>query len=337
MAKTKVISCLFTLLLGTMIGCFYPSPLEHNLRYSGSFDTALSENEIGLRWLGTAGYEIRHRPAGANEETVILIDPFLTRSSIFKFAASLLFDLPLKTDRAGIHRLIERHDLALDRADYIFIAHGHYDHLLDAPYLAELGRQKAKIAGSKTTLNIARAFDIPENRLVDVECEPTTIVNDIKVTAVESKHVKLIGNHVYNAGEQMTPPIPPLNEGDFKLGREFNYLLEVDGFKIYHVGDTDLIDDNVRRQVGDVDILILGLANRNSTPDYVGRVMSLTNPEIVIPTHYDYFFQPFSWGVWVMTNARFADFVKTAQAIRPDVEIITLDFFQEYRKQLDPR
>ena len=308
-------------------GCSFPSSAERSLRASAVSTGALANRELALRWLGTAGYEVRYKPAGANE-VVLLIDPFFTRPGLPKLLASSLFDLSLPSNEDQIVRLTARHQLALNRASHILIAHGHYDHLMDAPGIAL--RNGAKLVGSKTAVNIARGLGVPEPQLIDVEQSPEFDVGPIHVKAVESKHVKLIGNYIYNTGEVLTPPSPPLSARDFKLGRQFNYLLEVDGLRIYHHGCADLIDDNVRA-VGDVDVLIVGLALRKHTPDFLGRILTLTNPKIVIPTHHDDFFLPFGFGVWVMFHTHFGDFVETVRTTAPQARIVTLDFFQEYR------
>ena len=57
-------------------GCSFPSPLERSLRYACTFDRPLLDREVSLRWLGTAGYEIKYKPEGDRPEEVILIDPF---------------------------------------------------------------------------------------------------------------------------------------------------------------------------------------------------------------------------------------------------------------------
>ena len=95
--------------------CSFPSSIERSLRYDCTFDRRLLDREVSLRWLGTAGYEIKYKPEGDGPEEVILIDPFLTRPSLFAFGASFLFGFPLRTDCGAIEQLARRHDLAFDR------------------------------------------------------------------------------------------------------------------------------------------------------------------------------------------------------------------------------
>jgi len=87
-----------------------------------------------LKWLGNAGWEIQIG------QTVILIDPFLTRREANP-------GREWKTDEEAVLR-------AIKRADYIFAGHSHADHIADLPFIAK--KFGAKVIGSRTTTNIAR-------------------------------------------------------------------------------------------------------------------------------------------------------------------------------------
>jgi L-ascorbate metabolism protein UlaG (beta-lactamase superfamily) len=100
--------------------------------------------------------------------------------------------------------------------------------------------------------------------------------------------------------------------------------------RIYHHGSADLIDDTVRA-LGHVDVLIVGLAYRKRTPDFLGRMLTMLQPKLAIPTHHDNFFMPYGLGVCVMHNTHFRDFVATVRNTTPQARIVTLGFFDEYR------
>src|SRR5450756_1895909 len=65
-----------------------------------------------FQWLGTAGFRI------TCGDKVILIDPYLTRN-----------------ERARPVQELRPADMA--DADYIFISHGHFDHIADVPEIME--------------------------------------------------------------------------------------------------------------------------------------------------------------------------------------------------------
>jgi hypothetical protein len=68
-----------------------------------------------LKWLGTAGWEIQFG------ETVILIDPFITRGEANPTAEC-------KTDEEAVLK-------AIKRADFIFAGHSHAGHIADIPFI----------------------------------------------------------------------------------------------------------------------------------------------------------------------------------------------------------
>jgi glyoxylase-like metal-dependent hydrolase (beta-lactamase superfamily II) len=85
---------------------------------------AQTRRSIRLTYLGNAGWQID------DGRKVILVDPFLTE---FKNGGAdnqnTNGDPLVSPDTAGI-------DARIHRADYIVITHGHYDHMIDAPYIS---------------------------------------------------------------------------------------------------------------------------------------------------------------------------------------------------------
>jgi L-ascorbate metabolism protein UlaG (beta-lactamase superfamily) len=75
-----------------------------------------NEKRLTVKWLGDAGWEIQFG------ETIILIDPFLTRGEASR-------GVEWKTDEHAVLKVIKR-------ADYIFAGHSHADHIADVPFIA---------------------------------------------------------------------------------------------------------------------------------------------------------------------------------------------------------
>src|SRR5262245_16495660 len=99
-----------------------------------------------LMWLGNAGWEIQYG------QTVILIDPFLTRGEASR-------GVEWKTDEAAVLKVIKR-------ADYIFAGHSHADHIADVPFIAK--KFGSKVIGSRTTTNIALTGGVDKSQLITI-------------------------------------------------------------------------------------------------------------------------------------------------------------------------
>src|SRR4029453_2665034 len=168
---------------------------------SDSFTTA---QRIVLKWLGTAGWEIQ---VG---QTVILIDPFLTRREAN-------FGPERKTDEEAVLR-------AIKRADYIFAGHSHADHIADIPFIAKTFG--SKVIGSRTTTYIALTAGMDKSQLVTISGGEKLDFKEFSVQVIESAHggVRWSGRMLRSRFEEITKPWPgPIRGADFVEGGCYLY------------------------------------------------------------------------------------------------------------------
>jgi len=129
-----------------------------------------SAHPLVLKWLGVAGWEIQIG------ETVILIDPFITRGE-----ASL--GKEWNTDEVAVLKTISR-------ADYIFAGHSHADHIADIPFIAK--RFGAKVIGSRTTTNIALTGGVDKSQVITISGGEKLDFKEFSVQVIESEHGALV-------------------------------------------------------------------------------------------------------------------------------------------------
>ena len=264
---------------------------------------------LGIRWLGTAGHVIT---AG---DTTVLLDPFVTRPGLRGLAR------PLAPDAAAIERWIPR------RVDAVLVGHSHYDHLLDAPAIA-LDRG-ARLVGSETTLALARATGVPEDQLDLVPPTGRTLrVGSFEITFVPSLHGRIFFGRVPLPGSwSHTPPLP-LPAWRYRMGGAFGILIRASANgdpasarTVYHNGSADLVDVELAGRHADV--LLLGLAGRRATPDYLSRVTGALGPRVVIPTHHDAFFGPLEAVERLLPGIDMRGFYADVRSCAPDARIVT--------------
>jgi len=184
-----------------------------------------------IKWLGHAGFQILG-------EKKIFLDPFQIETS--------------------------------DKADIIFITHGHYDHLSKSDI--------SKIATPNTTIIItpdcqSSLSDFP-GKVMLVEPNKSYEVEGIKFHTVPS----------YNTNKHFHP----------KQNEWVGYVIEHDGKKIYHAGDTDIIPEMETVGKMSVDVALLPVSGTYvMTADEAAKAAEIIKPKLAIPMH---------WGTIVGTQ-----------------------------------
>ncbi len=275
---------------------------------------ARTSGELRLTYLGNAGWEI------TDGVTVVLVDPFLSQFARWdsnRPAAERTPDALIEPDTA----LIDKH---VSRADYILITHGHTDHALDAGYISR--RTGATIIGHETAANLARAYDVPEARLITVIGGEDYEFGAFSLKVIPNIHSALDQKHYYNNGRGITGNAPrglraPLRVRDFVEGGNIAYLLRMAGHEVVIMGSMNYIE---REMTGlRPDIALVGANDqRREIYDFTGRLMrALGNPAIVIPSHADSYGNPNPLPAAMASSERFVAEVAAAsprtRVIRP--------------------
>ncbi len=225
-----------------------------------------------VTWLGTAAHVV------TTDTTTLLIDPYVSRHGLLRLATRAL-----TPDDDAIARWVPA------KVDAVLCGHSHFDHLLDAPRIAR--RTGAKLVGSTTTCAFARAEGVSEDQLVEIAPGGgRVVIGDVTVRFVPSLHGRIVLGRVPFEGVVRAPPRLPARMWDYKMGGAFGLLLEAPDTTVYHNGSADLVDAALAGLHADT--LLVGLAGRHATRDYLRRLTDILRPSTVIPTHHDWFFAP---------------------------------------------
>jgi L-ascorbate metabolism protein UlaG (beta-lactamase superfamily) len=147
-------------------------------------------------------------------------------------------------------------------ADLIFITHDHHDHC--SP------EDVARIQGDQTLIiTVKQAAAKLHGNITVVKPGDHLIRNAVDITAVPA----------YNLTKFRSPGIPfhPKTAG------YVGFILAVDGQRIYHAGDTDLIPEMADF---DVDIALLPVSGTYvMTADEALEAAGIINPKVIVPMH----------------------------------------------------
>lgn len=148
-----------------------------------------------------------------------------------------------------------------DKADIILITHGHYDHCS----IADINR----IITSTTQI-----FATPDcsSKLRKINTERVQIVAPNKRIEISGMTIDTVP--AYNLNKQFHP----------KENEWLGYIVEINGTRIYHAGDTDLIPEMKNVKADIVFLPVGGTYTMNA--EEAAQAANMIKPQVAIPMHY---------------------------------------------------
>ncbi|GBF43714.1 Zn-dependent hydrolase [Leptospira ellinghausenii] len=285
---TNFTACTIFLSFGT--GCVLQS--SGDLRYYESFfrhenqNTPIQYGKVRVTFLGTTSILID------DGETQILTDGFFTRPSLWKTAFS-----KIESDQEIIQSVLDK--AKIHRLKGIFVCHSHYDHVMDAPFVAKA--TNAKLYGSSSTINVGIGAGLNKENLELFQVGKPVKLGKFSITVLESKHTppfRIFGKT--NATDPNFPNIlsplsQPVKAMDYIEGGTFDFLIQHGKHKILIKSSTNFIT-GAFDQIN-VDVLFLGIAQLSLQPvsfqeTYYNQTVQKLKPSLVVPIHWDNFFLP---------------------------------------------
>jgi len=274
------------------------------------------DGTVRITYLGTNGYLLE-----SNDQS-ILIDPYFTRVGLDRVA----LNWPIEPDTVRINWGLMQTGAAVRNAKFILITHGHFDHLMDAPEIAQ--QVSAVIVGSDTVCHLARAAGLPEDQTIPVKVGGQLTLGPITVRAIKVEHDKFMGKVPHPGQLDTTPEQPPSHPCQWVVGTPLGFVIEMSGKRIYidSGGTTHALPPE---DLGPVDLAILGVALPASR-DRVAEVIDRLKPRVVLPSHQDDFFVPLSRGFVFALNSKFSDVRCTVETLEDGPQLILLDYFKPW-------
>ena len=241
-------------------------------------------NPLRMRWLGTACFEI----VMPNGKTLV-IDPFVDEA----------VSSPVTSDQ-------------FEGCDYMFLTHGHYDHILDAGKLA--ARFNPIIYCSRlASESLCIHLDVNPDQVRTVTAGDIVRVNGMTIEVIQGTHVDFISDYARLTGKEFQPGNsikeavettltrtfetdwrPPRIEEwmeKFPQGEQLNYVFEPDqGPRLYLAGTRP--DLNQIKIAGDVraDITLLQVPPANALKGlerFTADLAIASGCRVCVPQHHD--------------------------------------------------
>ena len=150
-----------------------------------------------------------------------------------------------------------------EKSDVVLVTHEHFDHC-NIENIKKLKGEHTKVFGPPSVMKKI-GFGSPMN------IDKVTNVDGIKITGIDA----------YNINKFRSPDNPFHPRG---LG--LGYLIEINGKKIYHAGDTDKIPEMA--SLGHVDVALLPIGGTYTmTIEEAAEAAKIIKPIMAIPMHYN--------------------------------------------------
>lgn len=229
------------------------------------------EGSIALWWLGQSGFAVR---AGSTD---LLVDPFLSHNK------DRVTEAPISAEECGW-------------VNAVACTHEHIDHF-DRPTIETIGRvaPRATIVVPAPIAGMAIDVGIPEERVIGARVGEAIRLGDLTLVPVPAVH-----------GVHMTDAYTDGAAESGGLVRFMGYVIEGNGARLYHAGDSLVFDGLVDiLEPLKIDVALLPINGRSffrEQKDLVGNMDARDALELaekigarlLIPMHYDAF--PYNLG-----------------------------------------
>ncbi len=186
----------------------------------------------------------------------------------------------------------------LPKADFVFVTHEHFDHC-DPPSIAKIVKPDTVLVGPEVARKCLEQFSGKVKQILLVKPGQEYTIDGLKVITVPSYNV----NKFRAPGKVFHP------KEDGRVG----YVIELGNVRIYHAGDTDVIEE-MRQLEGKVDIALLPVSGVYvMTPEEAAEAVKIIKPKVAIPMH---------WGVVAGSRAEAEKFKKLVENI---TNVVILD------------
>lgn len=158
----------------------------------------------------------------------------------------------------------------VEPADLILVSHDHYDHCSPAD-IARISKRQTTIVAAEGCMDMLRPLDGKVHQIIFTRAGDRTTMTDFIVESVPA----------YNVDKFKRPGEPFHPKGEERCG----FVVESNGRRIYHAGDTDCIPE--MENLAGIDIAFLPVSGTYvMTATEAAEAVKKIRPKAAVPMHY---------------------------------------------------
>ena len=265
--------------------------------------------KVEARWFTVAAVLIE------DGETRLFFDPMFTRA---KWQHWLNFS-ELRSDEALVSSVLQDHKI--EKIDAVFASHSHFDHVIDAPMISKL--TGATFYVDKHSEIIAKAYKDPKIITQRIENMEPIKVGKFTITPMKKvhSHIRALGINYMKGSVQND-----FNFGfyDYYDGETWFYLIDHPSGKILIDQGAQTFINTVESFTSKIDVLIQGVANRESDDVILKGYADVFKASTFIPTHFDNFLFGFDpKGTYsLLPGVRIDELMEKMKKTHPDKKLL---------------
>lgn len=272
--RLRVLGCIPALLAVLLTGCAAPVPGDTWPGYRRP-QAAPGTDSVSVQWFGVSTLYI------ADGASSVMIDGFLSRPSVPK----LMF-ARAKTDEGAIRELIRQGRLPA-RADAVVVAHHHYDHAMDAAWLAN--EYKAVLLAPPDTQAMASADGHPAERFEPLSHGWKRTIGSFDIEVIETPHAP----DFWLAS--LLETVQGWHGANYRIGPNYSIVLR------HRLGTIAIVPSagGRRNMLGETkaDVVFLGIGRLGKQSEqaidaYWDETVARPEAKLAIPIHWDNFTRP---------------------------------------------
>lgn len=245
---------------------------------------------VSFKWIGTSGFIL------SDQTTTIIFDPAITRIPLYDY-------LPfrtIKSDETEVDFWMKQ--CGVKSIEGTFVNHAHTDHVIDAPYVVR--KYGGKLYGSSSVVNVGLGQGLTLSQIQKIKQGEEWKIGNFTISPFSTPHaphfldIMLMNGHI-------TKPLPtPTSAWNYLVGDTNSFLItHPEGRILFQaIGKIHGPDELLNLKA---EVLLLTIANRDSSEELIQKRILPSQARLVIPLHYDNFFFPMRrdkiidefWGV----------------------------------------